>query len=81
MQNSYYQLYFSYLEARKNKRNTNNQLAFEIDVETKLYALTEQILNKTYTPKPSIVFMVYKPVQREIFAADFFRSCGTLFNL
>lgn len=71
MQNLYYQLYLSYLDARKNKRNTNNQLAFEIDVETKLYALANQIKNKTYTPKPSIAFMVYKPVQREIFAADF----------
>ena len=71
MQNLYYQLYLSYLEARKNKRNTNNQLAFEIDVETKLYALAEQIQNRTYTPKSSIAFMVYKPVQREIFAADF----------
>ena len=48
MQNLYYQLYLSYLEARKNKRNTNNQLAFEIDVETKLYALAEQIQNRTY---------------------------------
>ncbi|QTD36777.1 reverse transcriptase [Polaribacter batillariae] len=71
MQNLYYQLYLSYLEARKNKRNTNNQLAFEIDVETKLYELAQQITNKTYIPKPSIAFMVYKPVQREIFAVDF----------
>lgn len=71
MQNLFYQLYLSYLEARKNKRNTNNQLAFELNVETNLYNLATQILNKTYIPKPSIAFMVYKPVQREIFAADF----------
>lgn len=70
-QNLYYQLYLSYLEARKNKRNTNNQLAFEIDVETNLYNLATQIHTKTYTPKPAIAFIVYKPVQREIFAADF----------
>lgn len=70
-QNLYYQLYLSYLEARKNKRNTNNQLAFEIDVETNLYNLATQIHTKTYTSKPAIAFIVYKPVQREIFAADF----------
>jgi hypothetical protein len=70
-QNLYYQLYLSYLEARKNKRNTNNQLAFEIDVETNLYNLATQIHTNTYKPKPAIAFIVYKPVQREIFAADF----------
>lgn len=70
-QNLYYQLYLSYLDARKNKRNTNNQLAFEVNLETNLYNLAQQIVNNTYAPKPSIAFMVYKPVQREIFAADF----------
>ena len=70
-QNLYYQLYLSYLEARINKRNTNNQLAFEIDVETNLYNLATQIHTKTYTSKPAIAFIVYKPVKREIFAADF----------
>lgn len=70
-QNLYYQLYLSYLEARKNKRNTNNQLAFEVDVETNLYNLATQIQTKTYKPKPAIAFIVYKPVQREIFAAHF----------
>ena len=67
----YHQLYLSYLEARKNKRNTHNQLKFELDFESNLYQLTTEILNGSYTPKPCIAFMVYKPVQREIFAADF----------
>ena len=40
-QNLYYQRYLSFLDARKNKRNTNNQLAFEIDLETKLFAIAE----------------------------------------
>jgi hypothetical protein len=35
-QNLYYQRYLSFLDVRKNKRNTNNQLAFEIYLETKL---------------------------------------------
>ena len=29
-----YQLHLSYLQARKNKRNTHNQLAFELNQET-----------------------------------------------
>lgn len=81
MQNLYYQLYLSYLETRKNKRNTNNQLAFEIDVETKLYALAEQIQNRTYTPKSSIAFMVYKPVQREIYNGFFLYCITFILNL
>ena len=65
------QLYFSYLDARKNKRNTLNQLTFELDLEHNLCVLATQIYTNTYQPKPAIAFMVYKPVQREIFAADF----------
>ena len=71
MQNLTEQLYFSYLDARKNKRNTHNQLAFEIDLEHNLCALAAQIKAQTYQPKPAMAFIVYKPVQREIFAADF----------
>lgn len=70
-QTLYYQLYLSYIDARKNKRNTQNQLAFELHLEQNLYKLTEQVYNKTYIPKPAIAFIVFKPVQREIFAADF----------
>lgn len=66
-----YQLYLSYIEARKHKRNTQNQLAFELNLEENLYNLAQQIHTKTYIPKPAIAFIVYKPVQREIFAADF----------
>lgn len=70
-QTLYHELYLSYLEARKNKRNTNNQIAFERCLEENLYALAEQIFSQTYVPKPAIAFIVFKPVQREIFAADF----------
>lgn len=66
-----HQLYLSYLEARKHQRNTQSQLAFEIGLEENLYHLAAKIQAKTYTPKPAIAFIVNKPVQREIFAADF----------
>ena len=66
-----HELYLSYLEARKNKRKTSNQLRFEIELEKNIYALAQTILSFNYTPKRSIAFVIFKPVQREIFAADF----------
>jgi hypothetical protein len=66
-----YQLHLSYLQARKNKRNTHNQLAFELNQETNLHVLAKSIFDRKYTPKPCIAFIIHKPVMREIFAADF----------
>ena len=66
-----YQLHLSYIQARKNKRNTHNQLGFEINQEEGLYNLASSIYNRTYQPKPSVGFIIDKPVVREIFAADF----------
>lgn len=64
-------LFRAYYDARKNKRNTVNQLRFELDLEHNLYISYMQILNRIYEPKPSIAFIVFSPVQREVFAADF----------
>ncbi len=64
-------LFSAYYEARKNKRNTLNALAFELNYESNLFELYEEIVNRRYTIKPSICFISFKPVQREIFAADF----------
>jgi len=66
-----YQLHLSYLQARKNKRNTHNQLQVEMHQETHLYALAKAIYERKYSPKPCIGFIINKPVMREIFAADF----------
>ena len=66
-----FQLHLSYKAARKNKRNTLNQIAFEINQETNLNRLAEVIYKRKYLPKPSVAFIVEKPVKREIFAADF----------
>ncbi|MEA3448493.1 MAG: RNA-directed DNA polymerase [Bacteroidota bacterium] len=66
-----YNLHLAYKNARKNKRNTYNQIAFEINQEKNLYDLAQQVINRTYQPKSSIAFIVNKPVTREVFAADF----------
>lgn len=65
------ELFEAYFKCRKCKRNTTNALTFEIDYESNLIALCEEINNGTYQPGKSIAFIVNKPVKREIFAADF----------
>ena len=65
------ELFTAYFECRKNKRNTANALAFEIDYENSLVQLCEEINSGTYKIDRSIAFIVDKPVKREIFASDF----------
>jgi hypothetical protein len=64
-------IFQAYFNARENKRNTINQLAFEKHLESNLFSLSNEIIERNYEPKPSICFMVNQPVKREIFAADF----------
>lgn len=64
-------LFEAYFQCRKNKRNTHNALAFEVDYEHNLLHLAGEINNGTYQPGRSIAFIVNNPVKREIFAADF----------
>ena len=64
-------LFFAYYECRKNKRNTINALAFELQFERNLLELGEEVWSNRYKIGRSICFVVKKPVYREIFAADF----------
>ena len=64
-------IFTAYYEARKHKRNTANQLHFEMNLEENLIRLYRDIRSRTYKVGRSICFMVDKPVQREVFAADF----------
>jgi len=43
-----YDLFLCYYEARKNKRNTLNQIEFEFNLETNLIKLYEELINETY---------------------------------
>ena len=61
----------AYLNCRKNKRNTINQIKFEINLEENLYSLYKRLNNLTYYPGRSICFVVTYPKLREIFASDF----------
>ena len=64
-------IFTAYYECRKNKRNKTGALQFEVDLEKNLVELWEEINNGTWNPRPSTVFIVEKPVTREIFAAAF----------
>ena len=64
-------LFRAYYDARKNKRNKINSLAFEIDYEKQLFKLADEIWDYRYEPEPSVCFISDYPVKREIFAASF----------
>ncbi|MFT4849949.1 MAG: RNA-directed DNA polymerase [Sediminicola sp.] len=64
-------LFKAYYSCRKNKRNTINALAFELNLEENLIALKTEIESGSYKPSSSIAFIIDKPVKREIFAANF----------
>ena len=68
---TYKQLYECYLKCRQNKRNSINQLVFEIDAEQNLLRLEEDLNNRTYLPARSMCFVVDRPKMRQIFAASF----------
>lgn len=64
-------LFIAYYDARKNKRNTQNQIEFEFNLETNLIKLYDELINWTYEVWKSIYFIQNYPVKREIFAWDF----------
>ena len=64
-------LFLAYYDARKQKRSTARALRFELDYESQILALYEELITRTYEISPSTCFIVKKPVMREIFAADF----------
>ena len=64
-------LFKAYYDARKNKRKSLGVISFEMDYEKKLLELGQELMTGTYKISPSICFISFKPLQREIFAADF----------
>lgn len=64
-------LFIAYYDARKNKRNKKTQLEFEINLESNLLSLYEELINWKYIVWKSIYFIQKTPVKREIFAWNF----------
>lgn len=61
----------AYLDARHHKRWKNNTLQFSAHSEENLLNLAAEIQNRAYRIKPSLCFIAFKPIKREIFAGDF----------
>ena len=68
---SFAALWRHYRRCRRNKRNTANALAFELDAEARLLALQGELRARTYSPGRSVCFITDGPKPREVFAADF----------
>ena len=54
-------LFFAYFSCRQNKRRTINALDFELDYETKLIKLYNDIRSRKYKIGKSIAFIVFEP--------------------
>lgn len=64
-------VFTAYYDARRNKRNTYNQLHFEFNLEENLISLYRELEERRYAVGRSICFMILNPVKREVFAANF----------
>ncbi len=64
-------LYVAYLEARRHKRFRLYQLQFEANLMQNLNELFDELISRTYKPRPSTCFIIQDPKKREVFAADF----------
>lgn len=61
----------AYYSCRKRKRNTQQQIEFEFNLEDNLWSLFEELKNKTYVPGSHNFFIILKPKPREVWAANF----------
>ena len=66
-----YDLFKSYYDARKNKRNKQSQLEFEFNLEENIINLYKELIDWKYKVWESIYFIQKTPVKREIFAWNF----------
>ncbi|MDR2540483.1 MAG: hypothetical protein LBD11_01560 [Candidatus Peribacteria bacterium] len=64
-------LFQAYLDARKHKRNTHNQLEFEANIEENIVQLHRDLLSGTDQIGRSVYFIQQYPIKREIFAGNF----------
>ena len=65
------ELFHAYYDCRKAKRNTWNALLFEQNLERNLMDLYYELVNCSYQPGRSIMFVVTRPKPREVWAANF----------
>jgi len=64
-------LFAAYYDCRRNKRNSSSALKYELNYESNLLQLYEEIITGNYNPAPGFCFIIKKPVKREVFAPAF----------
>ncbi len=64
-------IYKAYTQARRHKKYKVNTLQFSSQAEGNCFKLAKAIINRIYAIKPSLCFLAFSPVKREIFAGDF----------
>ena len=65
------EIFLAYYQCRKNKQNKIDCLEYNLDYEAHLINLWEKLKKGEYKISPLSVFIVDKPVKREIFASSF----------
>lgn len=65
------ELFQAYYDCRKTKRNTWNALEFEEKLERNLMDLYYELIENSYQPGRSIMFVVTRPKAQEVWAANF----------
>lgn len=64
-------LFSAYFSARKNKRNTQSVLSFDLNYEREIFKLYRELKSGKYEISKSSAFIIFDPVQREIIAPSF----------
>lgn len=65
------EIFNAYYDCIKHKRRSKAAVEFELDYEENLLKLLDEINTFSYKPHPYSVFVIDKPVKREVFAASF----------
>lgn len=65
------ELFTAYFDCLKHKRHSRAALEFELDLEHNLFGLLDEVNSFSYSPERYSVFIIDKPVKREVFAASF----------
>lgn len=65
------EVFQAYLDCRRHKRNTKQQLEFEMNLWVNLYEIYKDLNSFSYVLSKSVAFVVKRPVYREVFAAMF----------
>ena len=64
-------LYIAFYDARRHKGKMSYVVKFEKDLKRNIENLCDDLMTRKYVAQPSKCFIVYKPKQREVFAAQF----------